>query len=282
MKNWTSIKVWDTHKQISAVLALVWAAGVAAEPVPLQPTAPGTAPDAILGTAGEPVGESVSYFAEDDQTAGYLAEPAGPGPHGAVVLIHDWYGLRDRIRQTADALAAEGYVALAADMYRGRTGSTTEENRALMMESLKDPSVMVRNLDAAVGYLKARGDITGKVAAMGWCYGGGVALSFALVIDNHEGSAIFYGSLVDDPERLKSIHHEIYGTFGQMDSGPSPEQVHAFVAAMRVAGIDNDVHIYDDVGHGFWLYVEQDPENRLEPAIDAWTRLKSYLDRTVR
>jgi carboxymethylenebutenolidase len=282
MKNWTSIKVRDTHKQISAALVLVWAASVVAAPVPLQPTEPGTAPDAILGTAGPPMGEPVNYFPEDAQTTGYLAEPAGAGPHGAVVLIHDWYGLRDRIRQTADALAAEGYVALAADMYRGRTGSTTEENRALMMESLKDPSVMVRNLDAAVSYLKARGDITGKVAAMGWCYGGGVALSFALGSENHEGTAIFYGRLVDDPERLKSIHHEIYGTFGQMDSGPSPEQVHAFVAAMRAAGIDNDVHIYDDVGHGFWLYVEQDPENRLEPAIDAWTRLKSYLDRTVR
>jgi len=282
MKNWTSIKVRYTHKQISAVLALLWAASVVADPVPLQPTAPGTAPDAILGTAGEPVGESVSYFSEDDQTTGYLAEPAGPGPHGAVVLIHDWKGLHDRIRQTADALAAEGYVALAADMYRGRTGGTPAENRALMMESLEDPSVMVRNLDAAVSYLKARGDITGKVAAMGWCYGGGVALSFALGSENHEGTAIFYGRLVDDPERLKSIHHEIYGTFGQMDSGPSPEQVHSFVAAMRVAGIENDVHIYDDVGHGFWLYVEQDPENRLEPAIDAWTRLKSYLERTLR
>ena len=95
MKNWTSIKVQGTHKQISAVLALLWAASVVADPVPLQPTAPGTAPDAILGTAGEPVGESVSYFSEDDQTTGYLAEPAGPGPHGAVVLIHDWKGLHD-------------------------------------------------------------------------------------------------------------------------------------------------------------------------------------------
>ena len=282
MKNWTSIKVWDTHKLVAAALALVWAAGVVADPVPLQPTAAGTAPDAILGTAGEPLGESVRYFPDDPQTLGYLAEPAGPGPHGAVVLIHDWYGLRDRIRQTADALAAEGYVSLAADMYRGRTGSTPEESRSLMMESFGDPSVMVANLDAAVSYLKARGDITGKVAAMGWCYGGGVALSFALGSENHEGTAIFYGRLVDDPERLKSIHHEIYGTFGQMDSGPSPEQVHSFVAAMRVAGIENDVHIYDDVGHGFWLYVEQDPENRLEPAIDAWTRLKSYLERTLR
>lgn len=269
----------------SAMLATLIAGltvAAAAEKIPYQPTPPGTAPAAILGEAGPPQGEPLAYFAEDPKTIGYLAVPAGPGPHGSVVLIHDWAGLHERIRQTADAMAAEGYVALAADLYRGRTGSNREENVVLMNESLADPAVLVRNLDAAASYLKARDDVTGKVAAMGWCYGGGVALSFALGSDNHEGTAIFYGRLVDDPERLKAIHHPIYGTFGQLDQGPSPAQVHAFVAALRAAGIENDVHIYDDVGHGFWLYVDRDPEHALAPAIDAWERLKTYLERTVR
>lgn len=278
-RHWTWARI---RRALTWATVLSLASAAAAERIPYQPTAPGEAPPAILGEAGPPRGEPLAYFAEDSETVGYLAVPEGPGPHGAVILIHDWVGLHDRIRQTADALAAEGYVALAADLYRGRTGSNREENVALMKESLADPALLVRNLDAAASYLKSRDDVTGRVAAMGWCYGGGVALSFALGSENHEGTAIFYGRLVDDPERLKRIHHPIYGTFGQLDQGPSPAEVNAFVAALRAAGIDNDVHIYDDVGHGFWLYVDQDPDTRLTPAIDAWERLKAYLERTLK
>ncbi len=76
---------------------------------------------------------------------------------------------------------------------------------------------MIANLDAAVKFLKARKDVSGKVAAIGWCYGGGVALSFGLDGANHEGTAMFYGRLVDDPEKLKHLHHELYGTFAGLD-----------------------------------------------------------------
>ena len=85
------------------------------------------------------MGSAIAYFPEDEQTAGYLAVPEGTGPHGAVILIHEWNGLVDRIRQVADAFAAEGYVALAADLYSGRTGATREENMALVKETLADP-----------------------------------------------------------------------------------------------------------------------------------------------
>ena len=186
----------------------------------------------------------------------------------------------DRVRQVADALAAEGYVALAADLYSGRTGSNRDENMALVRETLADMDRIIRNLDAAAAYLRSRPDVNGKIGAMGWCYGGGVALSYALGGENHDATAIFYGRLLDDPERLSAIHHEIYGTFAGLDRGPSPEQVESFVAALRQAGVENDVHIYDDVNHGFWLYVERDPKNE-EPALDAWERLKAYLKRTI-
>jgi carboxymethylenebutenolidase len=73
----------------------------------------------------------------------------------------------------------------------------------------------------------------------------------------------------------------VYGTFGELDPGPSPAQVEAFTAALDAAGIENDVHIYDDVNHGFWLRVDQEPDVRAEAAADAWTRLKAYLGRTL-
>jgi dienelactone hydrolase len=92
---------------------------------------------------------------------------------------------------------------------------------------------------------------------------------------------MFYGQLIQDPEALKRMHHPLYGTFAGRDEGIPPDAVRKFVEALRAAGIQNDVHIYDDMAHGFWLYVDQDPK-REAPALDAWTRLKAYLSRTLR
>jgi carboxymethylenebutenolidase len=262
-------------------VGLLLLTGLARAAIPIDPTAKGELPAAILGEGGEPRGEAVQYYEPNEATRGYLAVPEGPGPHPAVILIHEWNGLVDRIRQTADALAAEGYVALAADLYSGRTGSNREENLALVQETLAEPDEIVANLEAAVRFLEARDDTTGKVATIGWCYGGGVALSFALGSDAHDGTAIFYGQLLDDPEQMRHVRHEIYGTFAGNDQGIPPTQVQAFVEALRAAGIENDVHVYDHVEHGFWLYVDRDPEANREPALDAWQRLKAYLQRTL-
>jgi carboxymethylenebutenolidase len=243
---------------------------------------PDSLPAAILGEAPPPRGEEVHYFSADAATSGYLVTPAGAGPFPAVILIHEWNGLNDRVRQVADALADEGYVALAADLYSGRVGQSPAENRALIQEVTGRWDQLIGNLDAAVHFLRARPDVTGKVATIGWCFGGGIALSYALGGESHEGTAIFYGGLLDDPARLANIHHEVYGTFAGLDTGPSPDDVERFVAALREAGVPNDVHIYDHANHGFWLYVDQDPETRAAPAADAWRRLKAYLDRTLR
>ena len=80
---------------------------------------------------------------------------------------------------------------------------------------------------------------------------------------------------------MKNIHHEILGTFAGLDRGITREHVDSFVKALRQAGIPNDVHIYDDVQHGFWLHVERDMDANKGPALDAWQRLKAYLKRTL-
>ena len=259
--------------------------GLAAEPTAgdraLAPTQGDELPAALLGRAPALLGETVAYAPGDAAARGYLARPSGAGPFGAVILIHEWNGLVDRVRQLADALAAEGYVALAADLYSGRTGSNREENMALVRETLSQPDRIIANLDAGARFLRDRPDVSGKIATVGWCYGGGVALSYALGGENHDATAIFYGRLVDDPAKLAAIHHEIYGTFARLDRGPAPEQVDSFVAALRKAGIPNDVHIYDDVNHGFWLHVDREPTVRTMPARDAWRRLKAYFARTI-
>jgi carboxymethylenebutenolidase len=80
---------------------------------------------------------------------------------------------------------------------------------------------------------------------------------------------------------MKHIHHEVYGTFAENDTGIPTAQVDAFVEALRAAGIKHDVHIYDHVNHGFWLHVDQDSATNRGPALDAWQRLKAYLQRTL-
>jgi carboxymethylenebutenolidase len=267
-------------KFLAALASLVFVAAAAAD-VPYAPTVEGELPAAILGKAGPLLGSDAAYYPSNSDTNGYLAVPASPGLHAAVILIHEWNGLSQRIKETADAFAAEGYVALAIDLYSGRTGSNRDENIALVRETLADPDEIIRNLQAAVDFLDNRSDTSGKVGAVGWCYGGGVALSFALGSDAHDATAIFYGRLLDDPEQMKNIHHEIYGTFARNDSGIPVKQVNAFVAALRSAGIENDVHIYDHVNHGFWLHVDRDPETNSQPALDAWQRLKAYFQRTL-
>jgi len=240
-----------------------------------------TLPAAILGEAGPPRGESVAYLSSDPATTGYLSVPEGEGPFPAIILIHEWNGLVERVKQVADALADEGYVAFAADLYHGQTGSNRNENVALMRTARANPAEMIANLDEAVAWVKARDDVTGKVGAVGWCFGGGVALSFGLDGVEHEATAIFYGSLIDDPDRLATLGHEVYGTFGELDNGIPETQVRAFADALHQAGIENDIHVYEGVGHGFWLWVERNPEAATAPARDAWRRLRNYFGRTL-
>ncbi len=251
--------------------------------VAFSPTADDELPPAVLGENDDALqGTGARYVSGDTLTLGYVAEPEGDGPFPALIVVHEWDGLKNRVRRLADDLAAEGYVTLAVDLFKGQTGETPDENMALVQQAQADAEAMVANLDAALAYLRRRQDVTGRVGVMGWCFGGGVALSYGLDGDNHEATAIFYGRLVTDPEALAALDHEVYGTFAGLDEGPSPEQVADFEAALRSAGVENDIHVYDDVNHGFWLWVDGNPEVRTAPALDAWRRLKAYLNRTLR
>ena len=238
-------------------------------------------PSAVLGTAPEPGGSIVNYIPEDPNTSGYLTLPEGSGKKPGLIIVHEWDGLKTRVRQMADALADEGYVVLAADMYGGRTGSNRDENVALMNETRADPDKLIRNLDAAAKFLRSRDDVfSDKIGTMGWCYGGGVVLTYAIGGENHAATAIFYGSLISDPKELKRIGHDMLGIFAENDRGIPPSDVREFEKALRKAGIPNEIYIYDDVGHGFFLWVDRDPGNRAA-AADAWKRLKNFLSRTL-
>ena len=236
-------------------------------------------PGAVLGLATALTGQSVAYLDSDSKTQCYLARPQNRSVRGGVLLIHEWDGLTLRIKEIADAFAEVGYIALAVDLYHGKVGKSRSEKLALVRATRADPEGITRNLNAALQAVRADPAIKGSIATIGWCFGGGIALNFAIEGEDHEGTAVFYGRLLDDPELLKHIHHEVYGTFAGLDRGPTVGEVDRFVAALRSAGVPNDVHVYDDVQHGFWLHVDRDPAANRAPAQDAWQRLLAYLER---
>tara|TARA_B100000953_G_scaffold67535_2_gene54104 strand:+ start:126 stop:932 length:807 start_codon:yes stop_codon:yes gene_type:complete len=239
-------------------------------------------PAAIIGNAGPLAGKELNYFIQDEKTSGYLAIPSTAGPHPAVILIHEWNGLVNRVKETADSFAQEGYIALAVDLYSGRIGTSRDENMSLVQETLSKPEIIIDNLNSAVEFLKNHKDSNGKVGTIGWCYGGGVALSFALGGEHHDATAMFYGRLLTDPEKLSHLDHDFYGTFVENDRGIPVKDVEDFTRALRGAGIGTDIHIYDEVSHGFWLYVDRNPEINTGPAIDAWSRLKVFLENELK
>lgn len=262
---------------IGFMIGALWLAHVA-EPNAIADESSSTVLQTIEGQGSEPSGTVLEYYKD---AKGYLAEPSGDGPFGSIILIHEWNGVVERIKQVSDALANEGYIALAADLYSGKTGSNAQENIALMREARANPEEIIANLNAAAKYLRERSDANGQIATVGWCFGGGVALSFAIGGEHHDGTAIFYGQLVDDPEELAKIQHEMLGTFAGQDQMIPLQQVHSFADALKKAGVSNDIHIYDHVQHGFWLYVERNTETNREPAKHAWDRLSEFFKRVL-
>src|SRR5262245_60245791 len=124
-------------------------------------------------------GSMVSFPSGSETISGYLATPDGAGKKPAVVVIHEWWGLNDWTKGKADGFAKQGYVALAVDFYRGKVTDDPDTAHQLMRGMPNDRAV--RDMKAAVAYLRARPDVDGaKVASVGWCMGGGLSLDLAV------------------------------------------------------------------------------------------------------
>lgn len=220
-------------------------------------------------------------FPSGDQTArGLLYLPAAGGRHPAIIVIHEWWGLDDWIKQQASGLAAQGYVTLAVDLYRGQVTSDPEVAHELMRGLPQDRGV--RDLVAAVHFLEQRKDVDPRrIGAVGWCMGGGYAALLAVADPSLRAVAINYGSLPTDPTSLRRIHAAVLGNFGGLDRGITPADVHAFARAMRALGKPVDVKIYPDAGHAF-----ENPSNkggyRPEDAKDAQQRIRAFFARTLK
>ena len=219
--------------------------------------------------------QAVTFPSGDGTAQAILYLPQGAGPHPALVLVHEWWGLNDWIKQEAAGYAAKGYVVLAVDLYRGKVATDPETAHELMRGLPQDQGV--RDLTAAVAYLEKRKDVKrDRIGAEGWCMGGGYALQLAIANSALRAVAINYGALATDKADLGKIHAAVLGNFGGKDQGIPPEAVHAFEASMKSLGKPVDAKIYPESGHAF-----ENPNNktgyRADDAADALGRVDRFF-----
>lgn len=167
----------------------------------------------------------------------------------AVILIHEWWGLNDQIKAVAAELATMGYIALAVDLYGGKVGTTPDEAKALMGE-LK-PEIATETMVGWVDFLRKHERSTGKVATLGWCFGGGWSLntSIATPVD---ATVIYYGNVAKSADDLKTLQGPVQGHFGELDKSINKEMVSGFEKAMEEAGKKDQLTVYwYDADHAF-------------------------------
>jgi len=229
-----------------------------------------------LGAPARAAEQNVTFKAGSDSASGFLATPSGAGPFPAVVVIQEWWGLDSWVKDQARALAKEGYVALAVDLYRGKVTDKQEEAHQLMMGL--PPDRALADLKGAVDYLSARSDVKkDRVGSIGWCMGGRYSLSLAVEEPRLTAALAYYGAPPTDAAAIAKIKAPILGNYGADDKGPSPEQVQQFEAAMKKAGKSIDVKIYPGAPHAFATPNNPWGGYREAAAKDAWARTVAFF-----
>ena len=200
----------------------------------------------------------------------------------AVVMIHEWWGLNDNIKEMADELAGEGYVVLGADLYIGEVATDPNRARELSSSVRENPQQAITNLQSAVQYLASLPNVNGsRIAALGWCFGGGQSLQLALNSEQHPLAAtvIFYGNLVNDTSELSKIKWPVLGIFGDQDNSIPVDSVRAFGRGLNETGVTNEIYIYPGVGHAF---ANPSGDNYApQETADAWQKTLTFLDKYV-
>lgn len=214
----------------------------------------------------------VSYH---DGVQGYFARPADEESYPGVVMIHEWWGLNDNIKNMAEQLAAEGYAVLAVDLYNGQVAEDAARARELVTSL--DQEKATQNLQEGANYLRSQ--TSEKIASLGWCFGGGQSMQLALSGEELDATVIYYGNLVTDQAELAAINWPVLGIFGEEDSSIPVETVDEFHELLDISEIENEIHIYPGVGHAF---ANPSGDNYApEETMDAWEKTLEFLKRSL-
>lgn len=225
---------------------------------------------------------SVNYH--DENSVGYLVYPTNDTNQKlpAVIMIHEWWGLNDNIKNMANTLAKEGYVVLAVDLYNGTVATDSSSAKELSSSIGNNPSAAIANMQSAVSYLSSLENVNAsRIASLGWCFGGGQSLQLALNSEQHPLAAtiLYYGNLVNDTEALSKIKWPVLGIFGDQDQSIPVNSVKEFEQALNKSGVTNEIYIYPGVGHAFAN--PSNPNYAPKETSDAWQKTIAFLDKYV-
>ncbi len=203
-----------------------------------------------------------------------LALPA-KAPAGAILLVHEWWGLNDYIKTMAAEFAKEGYVALGIDLYGGKVA--TDRGAAMTLMSGVDPKWATETLAAWAGWLKTHKKGNGKVATIGWCFGGGWALNASLAAPT-DATIVYYGNVRKTAAQVAPLKGPVLGHFATRDGWANKPMVDGFIQSMKKAGKDVTIHWYE-ADHAF-----ANPSGARYDKADArlaWSRTLAFVKKNI-
>ena len=215
----------------------------------------------------------VDYPINAHHVPGYLAQPEEAGSYPGVVVIQEWWGLVPHIKAVAERFAREGFVALAPDLYHGQSASEPDEARKLAM-ALDAPRA-VQEIAAAARYLK-KSQSAARVGVVGWCMGGGLALSTAAQHSDLVAAAVaFYGRPLTAGDAAK-LTVPVLGLYAEHDHGIPVEAVRAFEENLEQQGVPHEIHLYAGTQHAFFNETRPQIYNAAA-AQDAWQKTLAWF-----
>ena len=220
------------------------------------------------------MGEMVEFPVNGGSISGYEAAPENGGGPG-VVVIQEWWGLVDHIKDVCDRFAAAGFVALAPDHYHGKTTKSPDEAGKLMMALRIDEAE--KELEGAVDYLLKHDAVTSRrIGVVGFCMGGALALYTATKNAKVGACVVFYGGHPNVKPDLPNLHSPVLGLYAEKDGFVTPQSVRELESKLKALGKSFEVVIYRRADHAFFndsrpaVYIE-------EAAADAWQRTTDFL-----
>ncbi len=220
-------------------------------------------------------GEMIEFPSNGRQTPGYLAVPSG-GRGPGIVVIQEWWGLVGHIKDVADRFANAGFVALAPDLYHGKTTKEPDEAGKLMMSMEMDKAA--RDLSGAVDFLRGHPAVEPKkVGSVGYCLGGGLSL-FLATVKPIDACVIYYGVLPGVQPDLSRLQSPVLGHYAEHDDFASPEAARALEEQIRAQGKSVEFHIYPGTTHAF--FNDDRPEVYDEAAArQSWEQTLAFFRR---
>ena len=222
-------------------------------------------------------GKMVDFPSNGGTTQGYLATPtSGKGP--GVLVIQEWWGLVPHIKRVADRFAAEGFSALAPDMYHGKTADEPDGAGKLFMAL--NIAQAEKDLRGAARYL-AQQSSTAKLGCVGFCMGGQLAL-FAGTVNPNVGAVVdFYGVHPNVKPDYSKLSGPVLGLFAEKDGFVTPQTARDVDAAIKKAGKQSEIHIYPNVDHAFFNEDNKGAYNKAA-ADDAWRRTITFFRQNLK